>query len=138
MGQQPQVEPREQHGDLVPVRHDCTIAVCRLHDPPDAGGSYRILVDRLWSPGLSKAAGRPHEWCRDIAPSTGLRRWYCQDPDRFPAFRIRYLAELDDPVHAVPLAYLCTFTAARLTLLTAVRDLDVSPARVLAERLSWA
>ena len=125
--------------DLAGTRTKWDIVVRRLNDPPpDHDGSYRILVDRAWPRGLSRAAGRPDEWCRDIAPSTELHRWYGHDPARFAAFRIRYLAELEDPVHAVPLAYLCTFAGARLTLLTAVTDLEISPARTLAERLSWA
>jgi uncharacterized protein YeaO (DUF488 family) len=129
----------DMQSDLPGTRTVCDIVVRRLNDPPpDPDGSYRILVDRVWPRGLSRAAGRPDEWCRDIAPSAELHRWYGHDPARFPAFRIRYLTELDDPAHAVPLAYLCTFAGARLTLLTAATDLDISPARTLAERLSWA
>ena len=125
--------------DVAGTRTKWDIVVRRLTDPPPGhDGSYRILVDRAWPRGLSRAAGRPDEWCRDIAPSTELHRWYGHDPARFAAFRIRYLAELDDPLHVVPLAYLCTFADARLTLLTAATDLEISPARTLADRLSWA
>jgi uncharacterized protein YeaO (DUF488 family) len=113
------------------------IDVRRVYDPPDADDGHRALVDRIWPRGLTKHAAAIDEWCRDIAPSTELRRWYDHDPDRFPIFRNRYLSELDDRDHAEALAHLQALTDARLTLLTATRDLGISHARVLAERLSW-
>ncbi|MGH3466561.1 MAG: DUF488 family protein, N3 subclade [Thermocrispum sp.] len=33
------------------------------------------------------------EWCKHVAPSTELRRWYSHDPDRFDEFRHRYRPE---------------------------------------------
>lgn len=32
---------------------------------------------------------------KDVAPSTGLRRWFGHKPERWAQFRERYLAELD-------------------------------------------
>lgn len=113
------------------------IDVRRVYDPADADDGHRVLVDRIWPRGLTKAAAAIDEWCHDVAPSDELRRWYGHDPGRFAAFRDRYLAELDDPAHAGALAHLQTLTGTRVTLLTAVRDLGMSHARVLAERLSW-
>jgi uncharacterized protein YeaO (DUF488 family) len=114
-----------------------TIDVRRVYDPPGPDDGYRALVDRIWPRSLTKTAAAIDEWCRDIAPSTELRRWYGHDPTRFHAFRGRYLTELDDPIHAEPLAHLHALTDTRLTLLTATRDLGISHARILAERLSW-
>ncbi len=112
------------------------IEVRRIYDPPTSDDGYRALVDRLWPRGLAKSRAAIDEWCRDIAPSAELRRWYGHEQERFPAFRDRYLAELDDDGHAGALAQLLTRSRGRLTLLTATRDLDLSHARVLAERLS--
>lgn len=119
------------------MAEECTIDVRRVYDPPDPDDGYRCLVDRMWPRGLTKTAAAIDEWCRDIAPSSDLRRWYGHDPARFSAFRDRYLTELDDPDHAAALTHLRTLTSNRLTLLTATRDPGISHARVLAERLSW-
>lgn len=115
---------------------DWPIDVRRVYDPPQPDDGYRVLVDRIWPRGLRKADAAVDEWCREIAPSTELRRWYGHEPDRFAAFRTRYLAELDDAEHSAALARLREHAGTRLTLLTATRDLGISHARVLAERLS--
>ncbi len=51
-------------------------------------------MERLWPRGASKRAARIDLWLKDLAPSTELRTWYGHDPDRWPAFRRRYWAEL--------------------------------------------
>lgn len=66
----------------------------RVYDVPDAGDGFRLLVDRLWPRGLTKAAARVDLWMKDVAPSADLRRWYHADLDRWPEFRRRYKAEL--------------------------------------------
>jgi uncharacterized protein YeaO (DUF488 family) len=118
--------------------HCQAVRVRRVYDPREADDGYRALVDRIWPRGLTRSAAAIDEWCRDIAPSTELRRWYSHDPELFPGFRDRYLAELDDPVRAAALIRLRTLAETRLTLLTAARDLAISHARVLGERLSCA
>lgn len=118
------------------MAEECRINVRRVYDPPDPEDGYRALVDRIWPRGLTRTAAAIDEWCRDIAPSTELRHWYGHDPDRFPAFRDRYRSELDDHDHATALSHLHALSSTRLTLLTATRDLGISHARVLAERLS--
>ncbi|MGH9420556.1 MAG: DUF488 domain-containing protein, partial [Thermoanaerobaculia bacterium] len=67
----------------------------RVYEPPDRADGQRILADRLWPRGLSKAAARIDYWAKGIAPSTALRRWYGHDPAKWPEFRRRYFAELD-------------------------------------------
>jgi uncharacterized protein YeaO (DUF488 family) len=84
---------------------------------------------------LSKAAADIDEWCEQIAPSTELRRWYGHEPERYAAFRDRYLRELDDADHSAPLAHLRTLAGRPLTLLTATHDVGVSHAQVLAQLL---
>lgn len=54
----------------------------------------RILVDRLWPRGLSKEKASLDKWEKDIAPSTGLRKWFSHDPARWTEFQRRYRAEL--------------------------------------------
>lgn len=54
----------------------------------------RYLVDRLWPRGVKKEALPLTAWLKDIAPSTGLRRWYRHEVARWEIFRRRYRAEL--------------------------------------------
>ncbi|HEY3645652.1 MAG TPA: DUF488 family protein [Gammaproteobacteria bacterium] len=61
----------------------------------------RVLVDRLWPRGLSKAKAKVDRWLRDIAPSTRLRKWYGHDPERWTEFKRRYRAELKGEKDAV-------------------------------------
>jgi uncharacterized protein YeaO (DUF488 family) len=110
------------------------VRVRRAYEEPESGDGTRVLVDRLWPRGLSKARAALDEWCKDVAPSTDLRKWYSHDPDRFAEFGRRYQAELDDPQRAAALAHLRELAAADrpLTLLTATKQPEISEAAVLA------
>jgi uncharacterized protein YeaO (DUF488 family) len=55
----------------------------------------RVLVERLWPRGVSKAELRLDGWIKDVAPSTELRRWFSHDPEKWPEFRALYFRELD-------------------------------------------
>lgn len=66
----------------------------RAYEPPSAQDGVRILVDRLWPRGLTKAAAAVDRWMRDLAPSTELRRWFGHDPARWERFRREYTREL--------------------------------------------
>ena len=109
------------------------VRVRRVYEPPSADDGVRVLVDRIWPRGLTKAKAALDEWCRAIAPSTELRKWYGHDPDRFEEFRRRYLAELDQGERSDALARLVDLARDRsLTLLTATKQSDISEAAVLA------
>lgn len=71
------------------------ILVKRVYEPADTDDGRRILVDRLWPRGLSKADAKIDLWVRDVAPSNELRRWYAHDPDKWDEFKARYAAELN-------------------------------------------
>ena len=70
------------------------VRIKRIYAPVAAGDGYRILVDRLWPRGVSKAEARIDLWMRDIAPSTALRRWFNHDPAKWEEFCERYRIEL--------------------------------------------
>jgi len=72
------------------------IKLKRAYEQPDPGDGRRILVDRLWPRGVKKADAAIDFWLRDIAPSAELRRWFGHRPERWPEFRRRYLAELQE------------------------------------------
>lgn len=112
------------------------IRVRRVYDGPSTNDGTRVLVDRVWPRGLTKADARLDEWAKDVAPSTELRKWYGHDPGRFEEFRRRYTAELDQPAPRAALERLRSRAGDRpLTLLTATRDVDHSQAAVLADLL---
>ncbi|MCW7942203.1 hypothetical protein AAW14_08185 [Streptomyces hygroscopicus] len=111
----------------------------RVYEEASPEDGARALVDRIWPRGLRKDDAHLDAWLRDVAPSTELRRWYAHDPDRYPEFRRRYLAELSDPDHEQALRELDELARhGRVTLLTATRDADHSQAAVLADLLSGA
>ena len=116
---------------------DEKIRVRRVYDDPERADGARVLVDRLWPRGLSKARAALDDWCKDVAPSDELRKWYGHEPDRFPEFSRRYQLELEDPQRAEALAQLRSLAHGRrhLTLLTATKDPAASEAEVLAELL---
>jgi uncharacterized protein YeaO (DUF488 family) len=113
------------------------VQVRRAYDPPEPDDGQRVLVDRLWPRGLSKERIRLDEWCKEIAPSIELRKWYRHDPDRYTEFARRYRAELGDPERVAALAHLRELAGkGRLTLLTATKRSDISEAAVLADMLT--
>jgi uncharacterized protein YeaO (DUF488 family) len=109
------------------------VRVRRAYEEPEADDGTRVLVDRLWPRGLSKARAALDEWCKNVAPSPELRTWYSHDPDRFAEFSHRYQQELHDPERAEALEHLRGLAAdGRLTLLTATKKPEISEAAVLA------
>ena len=114
------------------------IRIRRVYDDDDRGGEdYRVLVDRLWPRGITKADAALDQWLKDVAPSTELRRWYGHDVGRFREFAHRYRAELRGPPASDAVGRLVEITRAKtVTLLTATRDVEHSGARVLEAHLT--
>jgi uncharacterized protein YeaO (DUF488 family) len=109
------------------------VQVRRVYEEPEPEGGTRVLVDRIWPRGLTKEKARLDEWCKQVAPSTELRRWYSHDPERFEEFGRRYREELKDAERAQALKHLRELArAGTLTLLTATKHADISEAAVLA------
>lgn len=115
-------------------RRSSSIAIKRAYDRPSPQDGVRILIDRLWPRGLSKAKLKIDAWPRELTPSTDLRKWYGHEPERFSEFRRRYRAELAE--HAKGLAALrATVKGRAATLITATREVDLSHAVVMREML---
>ena len=106
----------------------------RAYEPASASDGYRVLIDRLWPRGVSRANARLDEWARELAPSTELRRWFGHDPARFAQFRGRYLEEL--AAQETKLRELRgRARTGTLTLVYGARDTEHNDAVVLAEIL---
>ena len=94
----------------------------------------RILVDKLWPRGLSKARAKLDLWLKEIAPSTELRKWFGHDPNKWRAFRRRYESELKRHADQVALIKSKASEGA-VTLLYAARDQEHNEAVVVKELL---
>lgn len=70
------------------------IRVKRIYRAARVSDGRRILVDRLWPRGIAKDRARLQAWCKEIAPSDELRRWFHAHPDRWEDFAARYRDEL--------------------------------------------
>jgi uncharacterized protein YeaO (DUF488 family) len=114
-----------------------SVAIKRVYEAPSRHDGARVLVDRLWPRGLSKANAKIDEWLRDIAPTDELRRWYHARPGEWQAFRKKYLQELAQPEceEALRQLYQLAHKRKRLTLLFASRNQTANNAAVLKELL---
>jgi uncharacterized protein YeaO (DUF488 family) len=112
------------------------VRVRRVYDEPEPEDGTRVLIDRLWPRGLSKAKAELDEWCKELAPSTALRKWYGHDPSKFEEFSRRYRLELAEPERASTLHRLQDLADDQpLTLLTGTKQPGLSDAAVLADLL---
>ena len=75
----------------IPANH---VKLKRAYDAPLVDDGTRILVDRLWPRGVSKAEAAIQQWMKEIAPSTELRKWFGHEPAKWDEFRRRYGEEL--------------------------------------------
>ena len=79
-----------------PQEWDTNIKIKRVYEQPNKDDGRRILVDRIWSKGISKDKGRLSDWRKDLAPSDDLRKWFGHDPERWCEFKESYQAELEE------------------------------------------
>jgi uncharacterized protein YeaO (DUF488 family) len=106
-----------------------TFRIKRVYDPATPSDGIRVLVDRLWPRGVSKAKAHLDYWMKDVAPSPPLRLWFDHRPERFAEFGKRYKKEL---VGNPALAELRKLGRGKVvTLLYGARDPDVNHATVL-------
>jgi uncharacterized protein YeaO (DUF488 family) len=66
----------------------------RVYDKPEKSDGFRVLVDRLWPRGLTKAKAHVDLWMKEIAPSDELRQWFHHEEGNWSAFEKKYKAEL--------------------------------------------
>jgi uncharacterized protein YeaO (DUF488 family) len=110
------------------------IQLKRAYDPPGPQDGRRVLADRVWPRGVSRAALRIDQWLRDLGPTPALRTWFGHDPDKWEAFRKRYRVELS--AHKAELAALAgQARTGVLTLVYGARDREHNQAVVIREEL---
>ena len=110
------------------------IQIKRIYDEYAPDDGYRILVDRLWPRGISKADAALDEWDKDIAPSNELRKWYNHQVELYDDFKRRYQLELEDKIdnlnHIKDLS-----KKQKVTILFGAKDIKHNQATVLLEVL---
>lgn len=106
----------------------------RAYEAPSPDDGFRVLVDRLWPRGVSKARAHLDLWLKDIAPSTELREWFGHDPAKWDEFRARYHRELDQN-HAAVGQLMEHAQRGPLTLVYSAKDREHNDAVVLREYL---
>ena len=110
-----------------------TISLKRAYEPPATTDGMRVLVDRLWPRGVTKAKAGIDLWLKELAPSTELRRWFGHDPEKWPEFQEKYRAELKDNPALPELRKLCR--DGDVTLVYAAKDELHNDAVVLRQLL---
>lgn len=83
----------------VPIQHFkgeilVTVKIERIYTKAQENNVVRVLVDRVWPRGISKAEANLDYWLKEIGPTSQLRKWFHHDPERFAAFKNQYLKEL--------------------------------------------
>lgn len=111
-----------------------TIDLKRVYDPPANSDGRRILVDRIWPRGITKADLQIDAWLKDLAPSTELRKWFGHDPAKWDEFRKRYAGELEQRSEALE-ELVEKARAGRVTLVFSAKDTEHNNAVALKEHL---
>lgn len=112
------------------------ITMKRVYEPAVAADGYRVLVERLWPRGISRARAGLDAWEKAIAPSDGLRRWYGHEPAKWEEFQARYERELAAPDAQAILDGLAARARQRpVTLVYASHAGEISGAAVLQRLL---
>jgi uncharacterized protein YeaO (DUF488 family) len=107
----------------------------RAYDKADQADGRRILVDRLWPRGVTKAKAKIDLWAKEAAPSAALRKWFHHDTDkRYAQFARKYAAELKQNAAAKELKREVK-RVKTVTLITAAKEPERSHVPTLAKYL---
>ena len=110
------------------------IRLKRAYEAPSEDDGVRVLVERVWPRGLSKADAAIDHWVKEVAPTPQLRTWFGHRPERWAEFQARYRAELDANAEVVrALKALCD--AGPVTFVFAARDTERNSAAALKRYL---
>lgn len=108
------------------------ILLKRAYSPPSRQDGLRILVERLWPRGVTKARAALDLWLKDVAPSPELRKWFGHDPAKWKQFERRYWKDLQKHKEAVALLRQKA-KKSTLTLVYAAKDEQHNGALALKE-----
>ncbi|WP_454665957.1 DUF488 domain-containing protein [Acinetobacter calcoaceticus] len=110
------------------------IHIKRIYENVDPSDGKRILVDRLWSRGVSKENAHLDLWLKEVAPSNELRKWFhAETPAHWQEFKQRYLDELE--INPAVEELINIVSSNKVTLLYSAKDLERNHAIILKEYL---
>lgn len=110
------------------------IHIKRIYETAEPSDGKRILVDRLWSRGISKENAHLDLWLKEIAPSTELRKWFhAESLEHWSEFKQRYLKELEANSAVEELQHIAVKHT--VTLLYSAKDVENNHAIILKEYL---
>ena len=112
-----------------------TINLKRAYEPAVPADGYRVLADRLWPRGFSKAKAHIDLWLKDVATTHDLRKWFGHDPERWPEFRTKYQSELKNRKDLLEQLKQIELEHKAITLVHAAKDERRNNAVVLKETL---
>jgi len=112
------------------------VSTKRVYDKPLSADGQRVLVDRLWPRGISKAEAHIDQWLKDLAPSDALRKWYHLSGN-WDLFKKRYFKELSTPQASAALETLYTLIGhhPQVTLIYSSRNVERNNATALKDLL---
>lgn len=107
------------------------VQVRRVYDDRATQGGFHVLVDRLWPRGVTKEKAGIDLWCKEMAPSNELRKWFHENKiSRHKSFVTKYKRELRT---ATAVIRQVLAGHGDITLVTAVTDIEHSHTPVLKE-----
>lgn len=110
------------------------IRLKRVYELPSPVDGQRLLVDRYWPRGLTKAKVSVDEWLPDLAPSRELLRWFRSQPDQWNEFQRQYENELSS--QSLVMNRVRELAAKQaVTLVYASKERVKFPARILIQHL---
>lgn len=113
-----------------------TVSIKRAYEPAQEQDGCRAFVDRLWPRGLAKSEFHFDLWCKDLAPSPELRKWFGHKVERWDKFQHDYERELQEPAQQERMRELLDQAKGRpLTLVYGAKDVEHNQAIVLADAL---
>ena len=107
------------------------IKIKRVYDAPSANDGYRILVDRLWPRGMTKAKAKIDLWAKEVTPTDSLRKWYSHTPEKWPEFKKMYKNELKERLEELDKIKQIEKKKKTVTLVYAAKDTKHTHALVL-------
>ena len=111
-----------------------SLEIKRIYETASKNDGYRILIDRIWPRGVSKAEAKLDEWNKDVAPSTELRKWFDHKPERYADFKKKYFTELKSKTEEVD-KLKDILQSKKTTLLYSAKNEEMNQAVVLKEFL---
>lgn len=122
------------------------VDILRLYDSLDHShgqgsgqSAYRVFIDRLWPRGVAKGDFHYDAWCKDLAPTPDLRKWFGHKTKNWTVFRDRYRAELRTKTQQERIQNLLDSADGKpVVLLYGAKDPQHNHAVILAEEIEHA